>query len=49
MDWGAECPIEDFHLQVSAPCRAHKKRGRCLIGIAPFEISVSFRQACVNR
>src|SRR5881396_3702303 len=23
----AEC-VEDFHLQVNAPCRAHKKKGR---------------------
>src|SRR5512135_521770 len=27
--------VEDFHLQVNAPCRAHKKKGANLIGWLP--------------
>jgi hypothetical protein len=35
----AEC-VEDFHLQVRAPCRAHKRKGRSSIG--RFQTALSF-------
>ena len=36
-------PVEDFHLPVGAPCRAHMKRGRS-IASAPFNCKIIHRE-----
>ena len=38
-------PVEDFHLQVGVPCRAHKKSGAYteIISIGPFVVVVIFK------